>query len=577
MSLRVWLPLNGNINNQGLDEVTTTSLSSVGFSDFGKIGKSLNVTTDGMGVSLQSYMNTCSKFSTYTMCAWIYMNSAATNHSSTILSSGDWNQATKQCCFGVYNYNSGYTSILIPNKSSWQKNITVNEKIKLNTWYHICITYDGSVTKAYVDGKYVGSSEFGGITSDSNTPNLYIGRATYYTGFTLHGNINDVRIYDHCLSTKEVKELSKGLVLHYKLSRGGENLLTNSIGEFSATNTSTSSYLDFKLWTNVVTPESDSYYTVSFDAKGGTMYQYLFNNSSGRQVDYSEMYIDGVYKGKWTGGDGNTGLITLSANYKHIVIVRHFNTNTTALSKTLLFRIWSGASNTVTIKNVKLEKGNKATPWIPNKSDTLYSQLGYNNIEPDCSGYGNNGTITGTLTYSNDTPRYLGSTFFPKTGITKYVNLSFDSFTISFWGKHTEQSKMLMGSMPNSTTGETSWYWYGDNSFKFPLGEYYYQKNAGSSDKLLGTWIHFVAVYDGANLHVYRNSIYEGKKAFTGLVTLANLSVGIGYGVSYFTNGNVSDFRIYATALSADDIKALYNTPISIDDKNTLHCTEIIE
>ena len=45
---------------------------------------------------------------------------------------------------------------------------------------------------------------------------------------------------------------------------------------------------------------------------------------------------------------------------------------------------------------------------------------------------------------------------------------------------------------------------------------------------------------------------------------------------SMFT-GNLSDFRLYATALSADDVLELYNTAASLSQNGTLFTNELIE
>ena len=41
MALRVWLPLNGNLNNQGLSSAKVEAVTTASFSD-GKIGQSLS-------------------------------------------------------------------------------------------------------------------------------------------------------------------------------------------------------------------------------------------------------------------------------------------------------------------------------------------------------------------------------------------------------------------------------------------------------------------------------------------------------------------------------------------------------
>ena len=63
-------------------------------------------------------------------------------------------------------------------------------------------------------------------------------------------------------------------------------------------------------------------------------------------------------------------------------------------------------SGTATIKNIKVELGDTATPWSPAPQD-----LGINTTKIiDSSGYGHDGTIVGTVMTETDASRYGIST-----------------------------------------------------------------------------------------------------------------------------------------------------------------------
>jgi len=44
--------------------------------------------------------------------------------------------------------------------------------------------------------------------------------------------MNDVRLYDHCLSSAEVSEIARGLILHYKLDNS-INLTNNNVNTWT--------------------------------------------------------------------------------------------------------------------------------------------------------------------------------------------------------------------------------------------------------------------------------------------------------------------------------------------------------
>jgi hypothetical protein len=162
-------------------------------------------------------MNQLKKYSTYSISCWLYYTDKASHEAMAICSSGNWNIVSGKFNFALWGHNgTGYTQILVPSTvAAWNGAvITLNNPstIQPNKWYHLCLTCDSKVFKLYVNGilqeNQYNCSQNSTIPSSPNDENLFIGCATYYNEMTIKGSINDFRIYDHCLSPREVKLLA---------------------------------------------------------------------------------------------------------------------------------------------------------------------------------------------------------------------------------------------------------------------------------------------------------------------------------------------------------------------------------
>ena len=80
-----------------------------------------------------------------------------------------------------------------------------------------------------------------------------------------------------------------------------------------------------------------------------------------------------------------------------------------------------------------------------------------------------------------------------------------------------------------------------------------------------GTWNHVAGTWDGTQLRIYVNGILEGSSTRRGALTSRTVEARIGRGQQLGTEGNpfsglIDEVEIFDRALSADVIKAIYNT-----------------
>lgn len=299
MALRVWLPLNGNLNNQGLSNYSLSiARGSEIYDNNGKIGKCFYA--NGVNtIKIQNIIPDFYNYTGYTLSVWLYVEAQNTVHTgSAVISAGNWNQQVLNLSLGSWNTNR--YSYLYVSGTSWGHSYSYN--FYINTWYHVVVSSDGIKTYAYVNGTLIGDTQAGFLPTNIQGNDIYIGGASYYSGMQFFGKINDVRIYDHCLSPKEVKEISKGLILHYPLnnipqqnllpeisdanysianySNRTPGIINNGVYHVDGYQSSTSIDTSFGLQTkSYLTLQADTDYYLSFYCKGKCDSSIYFGNN----------------------------------------------------------------------------------------------------------------------------------------------------------------------------------------------------------------------------------------------------------------------------------------------------------
>ena len=629
MSLVVWLPLTKDLRQQGLSDVEVTNNGAV-FNSAGKLGGCYEFTSSGNNLSIPA--NAMNNFVAANGCSlafWIKVNNWYSSY-ATFFQAGMGSTAWTHYIFGILrNATNSTVCFTISNGSSASNANYLTSAWTTGEWMHVAFTYETGKCKIYLNGSLDKEYTTSIVPDFSKITKITIGRCNNDSHYQTNCDMNDIRIYNHCLSPMEVKQISQGLVLHYPLNREGwgqENLATQYVVPGSngplVTTTSSGRTTYYGKYGIIIpaTENADTYFSI-----------YLKQALESGKTYTLSCRVSGLLSGTYYNfplfaqGNSSMGLLKLDHNGLCSLTFTMNYTGTVATSTVngvTLYRLFmddtsrtiTSGQGAITITNIKLEEGEKATPWCPATTDSLYSLLSLNEMTVyDCSGFCNNGEYyaydtNGSITYTSDTPKYSVSTHIASANPTQnaasgtrylYGHCELANPTqmsVAFW------LKPITGGYGGTTSNGqgyfcTTNYEYGSSS----VGSDYQSSAMNHRDgavnmndststtqcnvsfyPTIGEWHHYVYTYDGQIGKGYKDGVQTTTAQFsTAKILDSFIGVVIGFskagGVWRRNDACYSDFRIYATALSANDVHALYENSAYIDNSGNTYAATYTE
>lgn len=604
MSLKVWLPLDGDLRNLGTSNGNFSIKTALTYTDNGKIGKACSGGTITIDANTTASILNNQEFS---FTCWVYINSAEGSTSNRGMFFGNSNMgANNNRKFSIFQYptcNDLHLSWMNDTASTVFIGTIWSGVFPSYKWTHVAVTYKNPNGTIYINGiKY---ATWSGI---SNSSSFEYETYLFQNAPDQTRYLNDYRIYDHCLSAAEIHEISQGLVLHYKLNDNinyGENLIPNSLemqlGTANATtgtwrlagsNSMTRSRIAIEDTpdgngygfqnSGVQTPNDGSCYGIdSFPLEANTPYVI---SMWGRIIEGTEgyagfnVYSSTVTGGSWTKIDKNYYVTPLAPSGGWTKCYMSFQTNA-ATARNIYIGVTTGESSVTTqICNVHIEKG-----LIADK------------IVEDSSGYGHNGTINSTISYENSqggrysTQAYIGS------GTAQSVNtpnILFENMlqgTLNIWinRKSTDTNWRVYTFFANAYN------WTGNSHDFLIIGSTGSQRvvldccsNTYEFTPDLNKWYMYTISWDLAT-HTAKMYV-NGELKSTKVNDRIDTTYASKHNLHYFGNRTLnnstytgdyllSDARIYCTQLLDNDIKMLYNVGMKVDNLGEVHTFEFEE
>lgn len=625
MSLQVWLPLNGDLHNQGCTDLEFTN-SNATINTSGKIGSCYSFN----GSNAQIYAvhdKSIWNDKPISICMW-YKFVAGNITNCVVDIAADLCLSYVQNSSGLrFSYWRAY-----PNSSGTRTgdSNTISKYYDVNSWHHVVYVADHNLNEIYVDGVLASSFDSAAKYTANFKPllgsgynRITVGKSAGSSPFA-SGLVNDVRIYDHALSAAEVHEIAQGLVLHYKLdtlypaspthidSTINDTAYNSSISKYGYNTTSnlakTSGIFQGKQCIKVST------ITAGQNAQPYAYFSNLFTSNGTNQPAYKRLEFDyyttcptttwlNIYKlgsgtgtaswttqssagtrsGMYTNSESGHNLLVVPNEWNHVSVVFHGDTDANAE--------WGYCINGPT-----------------HVSNTNYYFL-YANIEvtassdlaaEDSSGYNHHGTSFGSLISTAETGRYSSSTKLnsssptdsTETGITYILSplalTTPNQMTVAWWAKPESGYGGGTGNAAFCTSVNSRPTDYNATAMHHRDARFDLCPNSGSSIQLTfnqytaNQWHHYAITYDGQKATAYKDGVALTNTSMAAAGPLKSFNnIWIGYsqagGVKRKTLGSYSDFRVYVTALSADDVLTLYHTGAKIDNKGNTHAYEFVE